>query len=270
MTIETPRATTATVDRAIDILDVLRDSPDSLGVREIARQVGVSPATAHRLLASLRQRNLVAQIDGSRAYSLGWGLLDYANSVLRRTDLPTVASPVMRALRDETSETVTLQVPVGFDRVCIQEFEGLHELRRRVGVGRRVPLYAGASGRAILAFMGAADIERVLDAAGSKALAPGTETNRDRLARLVDATRTAGVAFSTAETVEGVSSMAVPLFDAAGGVIGSIAVSGPSGRWTPDGMHAYVANLQAAAAEISGLLGFRGRLPWVGRTGRDE
>lgn len=256
-------ATAATVDRAIDVLELLRDAPGPVGVRDIARQVGISPATAHRLLASLRTRGLVTQVEGSRAYRLGWGLLDYANAVLRRTDLPSVAAPVVRALRDGTGETVTLQVPVGNDRVCVYELEGVHEVRRRVGVGRRVPLHAGASGRAILAFMAAPDIDRILESAGSTALTGATETDRRRLAGLLETVRSQGIAFSSGETVDGVSSMAMPIFDAAGIVIGSVAVSGPSNRWTPAEMTTHVPDLQAAATELSALLGFRGSLPWL-------
>jgi DNA-binding IclR family transcriptional regulator len=255
--IETHGATASTVDRAIDVLEVLRDASGPVGVRDIARRVGISPASTHRLLTSLRVRGLVAQADGSRAYTLGWGLLDYANAILQRIDLASVAAPIARALRDETGETVTVQVPVGRDRVCVFELEGTHEVRRRVGVGRRVPLHAGASGRAILAFMPDREIERVLDVAGSLALTRGTETDRRRLRELLDAARAGGVAFSSGETVVGVSSMASPVFDAAGTVIGSIAVSGPSTRWTPDSMNAHVPALRAAASEMSSLLGFR-------------
>jgi DNA-binding IclR family transcriptional regulator len=257
--IETHGATASTVDKAIDVLEVLRDESAPVGLREIARRVGISPASTHRLLTSLRVRGLVAQADGSRAYTLGWGLLDYANAILQRIDLASVAAPIARTLRDATGETVTVQVPVGRDRVCVFELEGTQEGRRRVGVGRRIPLHAGASGRAILAFMPDREIERVLDVAASLAITHETETDRRRIGDLLDAARVNGVAFSSGETVDGVSSMASPVFDAAGAVVGSIAVSGPSSRWTPETMKVHVPVLRAAARELSSLLGFRGR-----------
>jgi len=242
--------TASTVDRAIDVLETLRDAAGPLGVRDISRRVGISPASAHRLLSSLRVRGLVAQVPGSRTYTLGWSLLDYANAVLRSVDLPSVAAPIARSLRDRTGETVTVQVPVGCDRVCVFEQEGTHEVRRRVGVGRRVPLHAGASGRAILAFMSEPETDRVLASAGSIALTSGTETDLARLRQLLASTRAEGVAFSAGESVDGVGSMAAPVFGAGGSVVGSIAVSGPVSRWTAEAMQVHVPDLLDAAREI--------------------
>ena len=251
----------ATVDRALDLLEVLRDSSEPMGVRDLARRLDLSPATTHRLLSSLRRSDFVAQTDGNRAYRLGWGLLDYANALLRRTDLVELAGPAARSLCDKTGETITVQVPVGMERVCVHEVEGMHEVRRRVGVGRRVPLHAGASGRAILAFMSPSDIDRVLEAMAP--LTAQTETNPDRLRALLAETRRTGMAHSAGETVDGVASVATPIFDGSGSVVGSIAVSGPSERCTPDALDRYRTSLLATGREVSRRLGFRGPMPWL-------
>jgi len=246
------------VDRAIDVLELLRDADGPLGVRDVARRLGISSATSHRLLTSLRLRGLVTQVDGSRAYTLGWALLDFAAAVLRRIDLPTVAAPIARQLRDVSGETVTIQVPVGNDRVCVFELEGTHEVRRRVGLGRRVPLHAGASGRAILAFMTASDIEQVLDAVGTQALTDRTVVERSTIEATLEQTRDEGVARGLGETVDEVASVAAPVFAPGGTVVGSIAISGPSGRWTQASIRQHTPALLAGAAEISRRLGYAG------------
>lgn len=232
-----------------------------MGVRDLARRLGLSPATTHRLLSSLRRHGFVAQTGGTRAYQLGWGLLDYANALLRRTDLVELAGPLARSLRDETGETVTVQVPVGLDRVCVHEAEGVHELRRRVGVGRVVPLHAGASGRAILAFMPPSAIDRVLLAMAP--LTSRTETNAERMRALLAETARTGIAFSAGESTDGVASVATPVFDGSGVVVGSIAVSGPSERCTAEVLHGYRTSLLATGSEVSKRLGFRGPMPWL-------
>jgi DNA-binding IclR family transcriptional regulator len=251
----------ATVDRALDLLAVLKDATEPMGVRDLARRLELSPATTHRLLSSLRSHGFVTQTDGTRTYRLGWGLLDYANALLRRTDLVELAGPLARSLRDETGETITVQVPVGLERVCVHEVEGAHEVRRRVGVGRSVPLHAGASGRAILAFMSPSLVDRVLVAMAP--LTPRTETNPDRLRALLAETARSGVAVSAGETTDGVASVATPVFDGSGSVVGSIAVSGPSERCTAEVLGAYRASLLATGREVSRRLGFRGPMPWL-------
>jgi DNA-binding IclR family transcriptional regulator len=253
------RKTAATVDRALDVLELLKAAPEPMGVRELARRLAVSPATVHRLLASLAARGFVGQVDGSRAYRLGWALLDYANSLVKRTDLVEIGGPLARELRDRLGETVTLQVPVGHDRVCLLEAEGIHEIRRRVGVGRRVPLYAGASGRAILAFMPPADVELIMTNATARA--DRTKSVAELRVTLAES-RMTGIAISEGETVEGVGSIATPLFNAAGTVVGSLAVSGPSSRCAPDVLAGYADELLLAGLELSRRLGFGGRVAW--------
>jgi IclR family acetate operon transcriptional repressor len=254
-------STSTTVERALDLLEVLRVADAPLGVRDIARRLGTSPATAHRLIGALRRHGFVEQ-DSSRAYHLGWRLLDYASVLLRRNDLASIADPVARRLRERTGETITVQVPVGTDRVCVYELEGIHEIRRRVGVGRRVPLHAGASGRAILAFIPA---DRMPPAAASRLdrLTSHTVTDARALRELLAETRRSGLAWSAGETVDGVASIATPVFGASGEVAGSIAVSGPSGRWTHEAMAACAPELLAAGLELSRGIGYRDTPRWT-------
>lgn len=256
--------TSATVDRAFVVLEALRDAREPLGVRDLARRVGTSPASVHRLLKSLQVRGFVTQPAGSRAYQLGWGLLTYASALLGRTDVVGVAAPIARNLRDRTAETVTVQVPDGSDRVCVYEAEGLHEVRRRVGVGRRVPLAAGASGRALLAFLPEDEVGELLAAAAP--LTARTLTDAARLRALLAETRRTGIAASAGETVDGVASIAAPVFDSSAVVVASLAVSGPSIRCTPAVLAAFVPLLLEAAVELSARLGFQGGLDWTGAT----
>ncbi len=262
-TTETRASSTAgTVDRALDVLELLLATRGPLGVRDIARRLDLSPATVHRLLGSLRSHGLVVQVGDTRAYQLGWAFLDYASALLADVRLADVAGPVARNLRDRTQETVTVQIRVGADRVCIQEAEGLHEIRRRVGLGRRVPLHAGASGRAILAFLPVDEIEALLPRYEHLSLTPLTEIDGSRLRVLLDETRASGTAVSHGESVDGVSSIATPVFDAMGSVAGSIAVSGPSARWTAEEMAKHRGDLLEAGLTLSRGLGFRGVLPF--------
>jgi DNA-binding IclR family transcriptional regulator len=122
-------------------------------------------------------------------------------------------------------------------------------------------LYAGASGRAILAFMPPSEVDRVLLAMAP--LTGRTQTNPDLVRGLLEETRRSGAASSTGETAEGVASIATPIFDGSGAVVGSIAVSGPSERCTADELARFRPSLLSTGSEVSRLLGFRGAMPWL-------
>jgi DNA-binding IclR family transcriptional regulator len=246
----------SSVDKALQILLLLAREPGPLGVREIGRRLGMSAPTVHRLLTTLGMYDLVQHVNGRSEYRLGWACLGLGRAVLNGTEFARAAQDIARALRDGTEETVTGQVHVGGEQVVVVEAEGLHELRRRVGVGRRIPLHAGASGRAILAFLPSEEVERYLAQPLAK-IGPNTITDPTELrARLAEVHRL-GYATSFEESVTGVGAASVPIFGDDGRVAGSLSVSGPETRIGLDLEQRIVPLLMDAGEALSKALGHR-------------
>lgn len=253
----------SSVDKALDILLLLGDGSGQLGVRQIARRLAMSPSTVHRLLASFVSRGLIQQVDGE--YKLGWACVDLGRRVLGSTGLPQAGRPIADALRDKTGETVTIQARVGAEQVCVVEAEGLHELRWRVGVGRRMRLHAGASGRAILAYLPQEELDRYV-AAGLPRMGPNTVTDATTLRKLIAETRQRGYATSRGEARAGVAGIACPVFGEQAELLGSMSISGPEERMTPSVVSEFAPLVMAAAARLSRDLGSRaGDTPSQGR-----
>src|SRR4051812_40555750 len=95
-----------TVDRAILVLKALKSGGSPMRLRDVAGAVGLNPTAVHRLLSSLAQGGLVEQDPDTRTYRLGWGFLEYSDTLLRGTQLADVCPPIARRLRDLTGETV--------------------------------------------------------------------------------------------------------------------------------------------------------------------
>jgi len=250
----------SSVDKALQVLLLLARESEPLGVREIGRRLQMSPPTVHRLLATMSSYDLVQQVGGRSVYRLGWACLDLSRSVLGGTELAQVAPEIAYRLRDATEETVTAQIRVGGEQVVVFEAEGLHELRRRVGIGRRIPLHAGASGRAILAFLPEADTDRYLAGPLTK-VGPNTVTDPAELRARLDEVRRLGYTTSHQETVVGVAAASVPVFGQDGEVTGSLSVSGPEVRIGDDLEKRIVPMLIDAGRAVSRGLGHRAKLP---------
>src|SRR4051794_31353584 len=106
--------TVAAVERAADILLHFSVTPGpDLGVTEIAEELGMSKAAVHRVLASLRSRELVQLDEQTHRYSLGVSAMRLGMSYLDRIDLRSIARPFLQALSDATHETATLSITVG-------------------------------------------------------------------------------------------------------------------------------------------------------------
>jgi DNA-binding IclR family transcriptional regulator len=245
----------SSVDKALQVLLLLARDPAPLGVREIGRRLDMSPPTVHRLLATLVSYDLVQRVEARSEYRLGWACLALGRSVLSGTDIAQVAPEVAHRLRDATEETVTAQVRVGDEQVVVVEAEGLHELRRRVGIGRRLPLHAGASGRAILASLSSAEIAAYLAKPLSR-VGPNTLTDPEALRQRLDEVRKLGYTTSHQESVVGVAAASVPVFGQDGRVAGSLSVSGPEARIGTDLETRIVPLLVQAGRDVSEALGY--------------
>lgn len=243
--------------RVADVLLMFAGGPPALGVSEIARGLGLSKAVVHRILQSLASRSLVRPDPGTREYRLGAGAIALGARAMRDFDLRAAARSALRRLRDVTRETTTLTVLVQESRVYLDQYESLQEIKMTVGLGSRYPLHAGASGRAILAFLPDDLVERVI-ASGLATLTPETIADPDELRRRLMATRVSGWAASRGERQHGAGSVAAPVFGMDGDVVGSISVCGPVSRFDRKAVDRYVPLVCSTAAEISTALGWDG------------
>lgn len=248
-------AGTEAAARVADVLLLFTDGPGALGVSTISRELGLSKAVVHRILRSLSSRGLLVADPGTRGYRLGPAGAALGARALRDLDLRRVALPVLRRLRDTTGETTTLSALVGDARVYLDQCESPQEIKMTVETGRRLPLHAGASSKAILAFLPAARREAVLTAPMA-ALTPRTVVDPGRLRAELDAVRRAGVSVTLGERQPGAGSVAAPVFDFDGEVTGAISVCGPVDRFDAAACARYAPLVHAAAAEISRGLGW--------------
>jgi IclR family transcriptional regulator, acetate operon repressor len=114
--------TIATVERAIDVLALFtRTDSRTLGVTEIAGELGLSKAAVHRILASLRGRGLISLDEASRRYALGPMALALGNAYQSRVDVREAAAGELRRLSADAQETATLSVLAGESRVYVDQ-----------------------------------------------------------------------------------------------------------------------------------------------------
>lgn len=251
-----PEEDLRSVARALDILQAFGRGQPELGVTELARVLRLSKSTVHRLLRLLASRGVVAQDPATRRYRLGVELLWLGSLVRDGMDLRREALPVMRELQARAGETVNLNVERDGHRVCIEKVETSHPIRDFVDIGRPLPLYAGASGKVLLAHLPDQRVAEILRAADPAAIAGRLPTGaalRRELARI----RRQGYASTSGERVEGASSVSAPVWDAEGRVVASLSISGPSYRFRPERVRVFARLVVSAAREISGRLGHR-------------
>lgn len=243
------------VDHAIDVLEALASSPRSLSLSDIARKVGLSKATTHHLLATLESRRCVIRDPDSPRYRLSWALYELGSNVVRNVSLPRVARPYLDQLAIQTGESCLLGILDSGSVLYLDRSEPPQGLRMTADAGRRGSLHATASGKVLLAY--AVD-KQVLDdilAGPLQRFTRYTITDPEQLRRELDQARTLGYATCWREAEPDLSSIAVPLRDYTGAVVGSLTLAAPYARLNPQTFHDHLRPLQTAAHHIELHLG---------------
>ena len=244
-----------TVERALAVLLAFTEGDRVLGVSDLARSLGLPKSAVHRVLATLVKVGFVERDEPTGRYRLGPRAIDLGMVAMGTADIRAMALPIMQELSRRTSETVTLSMLVGRERVYVSQVEGPNTIRMTVRVGARYPLYAGASGRAILAALPAAERDAYLASTELKALTEDTITAVPRLLKEVSRVQELGYAQSAGERDPWAAAVAAPLVTSRGRVVGSISVCGPRQRFGPDEVRTYGGAVVEAAAALSAGIG---------------
>lgn len=242
-------------ERTLDLLLAFLREGRPLGISELGRAVGLPKATVHRLVSVLTVRGFLSRDPAGAQYRLGLTAFRLGAVFLTQTHVREAALPVIHALARETGETVNLNVVIDRHRVCIEKVESTHDIRHAVELGRPMPLYAGASGKVLLAHLSEAEVQAVI-AAGLDRLTGRTVVEPARLRRSLADIRRRGVAVTSDERVEGASAVSAPVRDAAERVVAGLTISGPTYRFTPDRVRRFTALVLRGAREISSALGY--------------
>jgi DNA-binding IclR family transcriptional regulator len=250
----TRRATIQSVDRAARILKVLASGPRRLGVSEIADRLELTRPTVHGLLQTLQAHGFVEQDRDSDKYQLGAGLLQLGNSYLDLNELRSRSLVHADRLAARADAAVRVGVMHGASVVIVHHVFRPDTTLQILEVGAELPLHASALGKAMLAYVPDAAIDDLLaeplPRLTSRTLTPAAL--RDEL----NDVRARGFAREKDEAILGESSIAAPIFDHSGHVVGAIGIVGDSDRIMPRGAPRQLASAVVEAARgISRELG---------------
>ncbi len=222
-------ATYQSVERVLALLTSFDESRTELSVTEMASLLGVHKSTASRLAATLERVGLLARY--GRRYRLGCEIIRLGTLALHSFDLIASMQAAMDKLSRHTGETINLAVPAGADILNVAEVASTFILSCTGGwTGRRTKPHAAANGKVLLAY-GALPMPRQLER-----YTEHTITTRQALDAELKAIRQDGYATAVAELEEGLVAVAAPVFDANGGCVAAISISGPAYRMPPDSL----------------------------------
>ncbi len=236
------------VQRLLEVL-VAEPSGAPSGL-ELARRLGANEATAARLRATALTFGLAVHADGRRM-AAGPLLLRWAARIGPDWDVADLAGDVVQALAHASGETTGLAVydPQTTTATLVAEARGTKPVEYSLDVGSRIPLHAGAAGKAILAHCP----PEVVQSQSLQPLTPRSPTSRQQLERDLQQIRDTGWAQAEGERIPGAFGLAAPFF-ADGAVAGSLTFTIPRFRVDEVDMPSLRTMLGDAARKLTTLL----------------
>jgi len=216
------------LERGLAVMRSFDAAHPSLTLSEVARATGLSRAAARRFLHTLVELGYVAYDD--REFSLRPQVLELGYAYLSSLSLPSLAEPHLKTLASAAGESASVAVLDGEEIVYVARVATYRIMAAAIVVGTRFPAYATSMGRAIIGGGPVEKQEEYLARVRLERLTPRTVATVERLRDELNLVRTQGWALVDQELEEGLRSIAAPLRDSSGRVVGAVNVSAPVRR----------------------------------------
>lgn len=245
---------TQSLDRALDVLEALAKH-EGMTLTELAVHLDQSPATMHRVLATLEHRQYVESNPDRQEWFIGSEAFRLGSAFLRRTNIVERSRHVMRDLMTRTGETSNLGIECDGDVLFVSQIETHETIRAFFPPGTRSPLHASGIGKALLSAFTDERLDGFLSTARITRFTDKTVANAKQLREAIDETRRRGYSFDDEERTIGMRCVAASIFNGYGEAVAGISVSGPTIRMPDKRVREIGQLVMEAAAKISRQLG---------------
>jgi DNA-binding IclR family transcriptional regulator len=239
------------IHRSFAIIRTLGSSqPDGCRVTHLAKVLGLSQPTVHRLLGALIEEGIVEQDTGTKLYRLSVEFFAMAAQAGNPNGMRELCRPSLLQLCSSLGETIFLLVRSNFDAVCLDMCEGPFPIRTFTGdIGGRVALGVGQGSLAILAFLPEEEREEIIRYNVPRLRAYGV-LDEVYLRAEIERTRSLGYAGRNSSLLEGMAGAAVPILDRSGRAIAALSIGTLATRLDNDRLPVVIDLLRRHAEKI--------------------
>lgn len=250
------------LSRALTLLDRIAQRREPMSLARLASELALPKSSVHGLCNTLlRYGYLQRQDDG--AFRIGPGVMPLAEAFVSSTGI-TQEFNALWAGEGPPDETVILSVLNGRDVVYIGARNGRRPLGLAFNVGMRLPAHLAATGKAMLAFRGPAEVRALFAGSEPGSLTESRVTSIDGLLDELATTRERGYSIDDEGVRAGVYCFGAPVFDASGQPVAGVGVCIHKSALGHDGGAEHRDAVQRAAATLTQRLG--GRPPHASRS----
>jgi len=242
----------SSIKKASRILDLFSLNRKELSISDISKELNFSKSSVYYILKTLELENFIQKNNSTNSkYRLGIKFLELGNLFKEHTEIRYYALSSMQELQKNTNESVYLNINIEENRVSIEKIDSSYSVRSIVPLGKSFPLYKGAAGKIILAFLEKSDRDKYL-----QKYKKNKKFKLNYIEKELNKARKLFYIATFGEFEVGSAALASPIFDYNGNVVASISIAGSSERIKTKNIKNMIKYLKNAAMKISFLLGY--------------
>ncbi|UVK43916.1 IclR family transcriptional regulator [Mesorhizobium sp. AR07] len=240
------------VEKALDVLEFMAASTETLTQTEIATGLGRSIHEIYRILLLLEKRGYIFRTQSDR-FRLSLKLFELAHMHPPVNRLVECALPVMRELTANADQSCHLVVREGQNALVVLQIDSPLPMRYSVALGSHFPILETSSGAVLLAHSNRAERERIVERIVVAGEGQGTRAEIE--ARLNDVARL-GYEMRASLAVEACTNISMPVRDHTGAVIAALTVPLLPQKAARFDRETVFERARSAAEKISAALGW--------------
>ena len=198
------------VDKCFAMLALFARSKKPLGVSDIAKALNFNKSTVFNIIHTLDDLGVLEKVAEGK-FQFGTRLYILGRAAGRGSELISTVHPYLEEINHNTKLSAFLGIRSGQTAVIIDKADAAFNIKIHSEIGMKIPLLAGAGGRAFLAQLPDAEVDEILSTNQLKKFTPNACVNKKRYKEMVKKTRTDGIAVDMEEYIEGIRAFAVPL-----------------------------------------------------------
>ena len=213
----------SSLEKMLSLLDVFTPAAPVWASDDLIRYSGSPPSTCYRYLKVLHSAGFLARV-ANGSYVLGPRILELDRTIRLCDPVYVAGTPVAERLTAQTGYSTLLCILFSNSVMCVQQALSADAPAQLFSRGQRRPLIAGASAKIILAHLPMHQLRSLYGKHRKSIASTGLGADWERFKKALKQIRADGYCTTAGEYNPGVISIAAPLFNRDGEVLGSLAM----------------------------------------------
>ncbi len=213
------------VERALNVLELLSESTSSLSVLDISNKLNINRTTIHGLINTLILMDYIRKDDSTGKYTITEKMYSLSYSHPYRLPVVRYASPYIMELSNKYNTMVHVGVLSSENEVLLVKAEFPKDMTG-IRSGNQFPLHASGSGKVMLAFMPEQKRDKILKEIVLYPYTRVTITDKGLLLKKLDEIRNNGYGRDEGELFDNTHCISFPIFNSKKEIVATISLSG--------------------------------------------